>query len=70
MFFELWETAQDDGTPEHLFIPDDSPKRALLTVGQRLIWTVEAPSWGQAMALYHDHMGWEPYVPMEESGPS
>lgn len=25
-----------------------------------LLWTVEAETYLQAMALYHDHMGWEP----------
>jgi hypothetical protein len=30
-----------------------------------LIWTVEAETYLEAMALYHAHMGWEPYQPMD-----
>lgn len=25
---------------------------------------IEGESWEDCMAKYHDHMGWEPYVPM------
>lgn len=69
MLFELWEGVDADGTPSDLFIVADSPKHAELTVGQIMVWTVEALSWDEAMARYHDHMGWEPYVPMSDPGP-
>lgn len=39
------------------FDPDDPPPV--------LIWTFEANTFLEAMVLYHEHMGWEPYRPMD-----
>jgi hypothetical protein len=30
-----------------------------------LVWTVDADSYVEAMTLYHEHMGWGPYRPMD-----
>jgi hypothetical protein len=70
MLYEHWTKVEDDGKTSDVFIPADSPQREWLTSGQLLRWTVEADSWEQAMALCHEHMGWDPYVPMEDSGSS
>lgn len=37
-----------------------------ISAGAQKIWTVEADSWEEAMTKYHEHMDWEPYVPMED----
>ena len=37
------------------------PARALLAKGSRLTWTVDASSHFEAMAAYHQHMGWSAY---------
>jgi hypothetical protein len=31
-----------------------------------LTWEVEAESYNEAMTLYYEHMGWDPYVPMDD----
>ena len=60
--WELWEA--EDGL-SHAFGPADSPQhRQLLDESERLIWTVEAPSYNDAQRALHDHMGWDPYIPM------
>ena len=41
-----------DGTPQ-----DD---------GLELIWRIEAASWNEAMARYHELQGWEPHQPMSD----
>jgi hypothetical protein len=66
MLYEHWEGVDADGTPNDLFLPADSPKHAELTVGLTLVWSVEAPSRDEAMARYHDPMGWDRYKPIEE----
>jgi hypothetical protein len=62
--YELWESA--DGT-ELAFMQDVDRDEALLTSLQELhqTWVVEADDWTAAMTRYHEHMGWEPYVPMD-----
>ena len=32
----------------------------------RLLWTVEAASWVEAMTRYHEWRGWAPYKPMDD----
>lgn len=34
--------------------------------GATLIWSVDAASWYEAMRLYHQWKGWEPYVPLDD----
>jgi hypothetical protein len=34
--------------------------------GATLVWTVDAASWHEAMTLYHEWRGWEPYVLMDD----
>jgi hypothetical protein len=40
--------------------------RALVEDGATLVWTVEAASWVEAMTLYHEWRGYEPYHPMDD----
>ena len=40
--------------------------RQLVEPGARLIWTVEAASWVEAMRRYNDFRGWEPYRPLDD----
>lgn len=59
MLYEHW---QGDGDT---FLPKDHPQYAMLTENSTLIWTVKAPGWVEACTAWHEHMEWEPYVPME-----
>jgi hypothetical protein len=34
--------------------------------GAVLVWSVEAETYNEAMTLYHEYMGWEPYRPWDE----
>ena len=36
--------------------------RAVVEQGAIVVWTVEAASWADAMAHYHNWRGWEPYT--------
>jgi hypothetical protein len=29
---------------------------------------IEGDSWEDCMSKYHEHMGWEPYIPMDAGG--
>ena len=61
--YELW----DDGESGYPFFPEDNDSaRKLLRVEAKLIWTIEAETWNDAMRAFHDHMGWEPYKPMSD----
>lgn len=63
MLYELW---QRDGGAELSFIPTSHPQKAFLTEGFNKIWEVEADTWTEAWAKRNEHMGWEPYQPMNE----
>lgn len=63
-----------DKTYEHwvsgsgsLMIPADHPQREWLTKGSQLCCTFHAQGWNEASQLLHDHMGWEPYEPIEDT---
>jgi len=66
--WELWQ--QTDRGVEYAF---DTAGRRSVTLASFdpegeppvLIWTVKAETYLEAMALYHAHMGWEPYQPMD-----
>ena len=32
----------------------------------KLVWTIEARSWTEAMQKYHEFRGWEPYQPIDD----
>lgn len=61
MLHELW----DEGGGEQTFClagPRGDAARALLQPGSKLIWTVEASSYFEAMTLYYRYMDWGEYV--------
>lgn len=39
--------------------------RSVVEEGSTIIWCVEAVSWDDAMARYHEWMGYKPYRPMD-----
>ena len=63
MRYELWHS-ESDGC--HTFFPTDQ-KPGDLPEDARLVWSVGAETWEAAQAAKHDHLGWEPYLPMSES---
>ena len=70
MKYELWQpTDLDSDEPTNdFFFPEDNAqlRRFAEEDGMRCTWTVEADEYNTAMQLYHDHMGWGRYKPMEE----
>lgn len=42
------------------------PWEELAKVSFTKTWEVEADSWEEACTKLHEHMGWEPYQPMED----
>ena len=64
MKYEEW--ANDEGC---VLLPDDEKKERQLAIAlvgpAELVWSVKAESWEQACTAWHEHKGWEPYVPMD-----
>ena len=67
MNYELW------GTPDRtsLSFTDANTielykQQGVIEVDAEFIWSVEASSWHEAMTLYHEFMGWEPYIRTDE----
>lgn len=60
--YELWKDYDGCG---YTFIPFDHRQRSSLTKGSRLVWTCSARSWDEACKLKNEHLGFEPYKPME-----
>ena len=40
--------------------------RALVEGSAVVVWSVEAASWAEAMARYHEWRRWAPYCPMDD----
>ena len=59
--YELWE----DGDSVSFFAEDNESFRKSLSPDAKLTWSCLAESWEQAQALKHEHLGWEPYKPLE-----
>lgn len=54
---------------DHTFTvyPQDTPKdKMILEIDAVLIKEIYGTDWNDCMKQYHEFMGWEPYVPMEE----
>jgi hypothetical protein len=59
--YEYWE--DDEG---HAFFPSDCTQREIiLGANPRLVWTIEADSWEDAMEKRAEYLG-ETYKPLEE----
>ena len=55
----------DGGAHSRIFLPvSNVTMRAQIPPSARLTWTVDAESHVAAMTAMHEHLGWEPYVPM------
>jgi hypothetical protein len=67
MSYELW------GTPDRTSLTfsgadaiSEYKRQGAIEPEAEFIWAVEADSDNEAMTLYHEHMGWEPYKLMEK----
>jgi hypothetical protein len=71
MRYELWRH-EDEAISLSFFAVDENYdlQRRLLEPGAEFIWAVEAETYNEAMARYHEFMGWEPYKPMDDGSPS
>ena len=62
---ELWIDA--DGLETFCLAGENGDgARALLSPGAKLVWTVEAGSYFEAMTKYYEHMGWGVYTTEHE----
>jgi len=43
----------------------EQKEKGLLSANAKLLHTIEAETYEEAMAMHHEKMGWEPYKPME-----
>lgn len=41
------------------------PNKTFLTEDGNFCCTIEGKDWNDIMKKYHEHMGWEPYKPLE-----
>ena len=68
MKYELWGHEEEGEVVGYTFFPVDEMyerRLQLLEPNSKLVWTVEASAYDDAMRLYHERMGWEPYKPWE-----
>jgi hypothetical protein len=63
MILEHWYDEQDGSTTVFLKENRDNHLR-LLHEGSWKCCEIEGEDWEDCMRKYHEHMGWEPYVPM------
>lgn len=66
---ELWTDSGDD-VADYTFClagPRGNDARALLSPRAKLLWTVEAGSFFEAMSAYYEFMGWGEYRTEHES---
>ncbi len=62
--YELWEDS-DGGL---MFFPESNASaRKMLGASATLLKIFEADSWEAASQMKHDFLGWEPYVPFDET---
>ncbi len=60
--YELWQ----DGEQLSFFPASHEGMRRLLGPSAVKLWECEAASWEEAQALKHEHLGWEPYLPLQQ----
>jgi hypothetical protein len=68
MEFGLWEGSDPElgGEEWTLLGPEDAKSREMLEPWMRLIWTVEAESYDEAMQLVYDRKGFGHYLTWDE----
>jgi hypothetical protein len=62
--WELWEIVDDDGTQLAFFPSSQQHSRDRLEAHAKLIFTVEASGYDDAMQKRNDFLGWGPYTPI------
>ena len=70
MRFEAWSSA--NGTEVCVATEAQARElRAAKSLGDypKLMYSIEASTWEEAMAVHHIRMGWEPYQPSGEAQP-
>ncbi|HVI42700.1 MAG TPA: hypothetical protein VM577_18855 [Anaerovoracaceae bacterium] len=66
MIYEVWESKNENS---YTFMPASGERPAWLEEDAKLIHTIEADNWNEAMVKYHKYMDWEPYQPsLDELG--
>ncbi|MGX7678689.1 hypothetical protein ACSMXN_07300 [Jatrophihabitans sp. DSM 45814] len=66
MLHELWDGEGEDGPTFCTAGPGGDGARSMLGPTARIVWTVEAASYFEAMTLYYAHMGWGEYTTEHE----
>jgi hypothetical protein len=71
MICEHWKVDEDYNGSEEVLGEDcvstpeffTDPNNAALNVGLKRCCTIEGEDWNEVMTKYHEHMGFEPYIP-------
>ena len=61
ILFELW---RDDNGDITFFNSENVSERNMLSEDSKLIWSVWANTWEEAMTLRNEYLGFEPYKPL------
>lgn len=66
--YEIWDDSDEKCRSVTMFPAGSGsdPHYLLLGPHAKLLRTIEANSWNEAMTKHHELMGWEPYVPIPE----
>ncbi|GHA76763.1 hypothetical protein GCM10007067_12540 [Lysobacter bugurensis] len=67
--FEAWQDPEGDVTFASASAIAEQRSKKLLAASAALLYTVEANTWEEAMAVHHLRMGYEPYRPHGEPAP-
>lgn len=65
--YEAWEFSDGDVVEISFSTQSgiqDQRTKGLLSPNAKLLHTVRAKTWEEAMTIHHQLMGWEPYKPM------
>lgn len=64
MIYEVWEDTEAITCAPVEKIREEKAT-GLIAPDAKLLHTIEASTWNEAMIQYHELMGWEPYKPMD-----
>jgi hypothetical protein len=67
--FEAWQDPEGDTTFATSASISELRTKRLLSDSAVLLYSVEASSWEEAMAVHHLRMGYEPYKPLGKPAP-
>lgn len=68
MKYELWQSTSRRVNTYTLLRAGDLQNQALLESGAKVIWKFDADNWEKACRKQHEHLGWEPYKPIDNPG--